>query len=106
MAHGAQVHVSELGTCVVVDGDALLLTPLRHSVVPPPMCAARARLPRPVAALAVSSGWGAAAAGWGEEAADERVAAVLSDGRLALLRCVEDDLWEETAEVRACASMP
>lgn len=30
---------------------------------------------------------------------DERIAAVLSDGRLAVLRCVEEDLWEETLQV-------
>jgi hypothetical protein len=31
---------------------------------------------------------------------DERVAALLSDGRLAVVRAVEKDLWEETLEVR------
>ncbi|KAF5832885.1 IKI3 family-domain-containing protein [Dunaliella salina] len=60
-----------------------------HSVVPPPMSAARAVLPSPVAALAVSSS---------TQAPDEAVAVAMSDGRLALLRSCEEDLWEETLE--------
>eukprot|EP00983_Pelagomonas_calceolata_P092099 1157626-Pelagomonas_calceolata.AAC.21 len=59
------------------------------------MSAARAVLPSSVAALAVSSSM---------QAADEAVAVAMSDGRLALLRSCEEDLWEETLEVRAvCA---
>jgi hypothetical protein len=34
-----------------------------------------------------------------EDEVGELAAALLSDGRLALLRCVEDDLWEETLQV-------
>ncbi|KAL4420046.1 hypothetical protein ABPG77_007485 [Micractinium sp. CCAP 211/92] len=82
-----QPTVSRRGTAVVVDGSTLLLTPLRHTVVPPPMCAAAAALPAPVSCLAVRD--------FGE---DEAIAAVLSDGSLALLSCVEEDLWEETLE--------
>jgi hypothetical protein len=69
----------------------------RHSLVPPPLCAARAALPAPPSAVALSSAVGGGASGG--ERGDERVAAVLSDGRLALLRCVEEDLWEETLQV-------
>ncbi|KAL4852847.1 Elongator complex protein 1 [Chlorella vulgaris] len=82
-----QADVSGRGTAVVVDGASLLLTPLRHTVVPPPMCAVTASLPAPVACLAIQDG---------EER--EAIAAVLSDGRLALLAAVEDDLWEESLE--------
>jgi hypothetical protein len=81
-------QVSAKGTAAVVDGPRLLLTPLRHSLVPPPMCAAAAELPAPVAALAL-----------GESGSCEALAALMSDGRLALLRAVEEDLWEETLEV-------
>ncbi len=50
---GWDVCCSVLGTAAVADGRALLLTPLRLGLVPPPMCAARALLPE--------VGWGA----WG-----------------------------------------
>jgi len=62
-------------------------------MVPPPMCTARAVLPAAVAGLAVTSS---------AQAEHEAVAAALSDGRIALLRSCEEDLWEETLEV--CAS--
>lgn len=83
------VTTSDRGTCVVVDGSHVLLTPLRHAMVPPPMCAARAVLPASVVAACVSSTC---------VREDEAVAAVTSDGRVALLRCVESDLWEETQQ--------
>lgn len=34
---------------------------------------------------------------------DEVVAALTSSGRLVLVRSVEEDLWQETLEVRVCA---
>jgi hypothetical protein len=80
--------VSAKGTAVVVDGRRLLMTPLRHALVPPPMCAAAAELPAPAVALAL-----------GDAGSCEALAALMSDGRLALLRSVEEDLWEETLEV-------
>lgn len=55
------------------------------------MCAVRCCLPDAAVAVAVTSS---------AVATDEQIVAVLADGRLALLRCVEDDLWEETLEVR------
>ncbi|KAG1673002.1 hypothetical protein FOA52_005932 [Chlamydomonas sp. UWO 241] len=81
--------VSDRGTAVVVDGDALLLTPLAHAKVPPPMCSARARLPAPAAAVAISSS---------HTCEDERIAVATADGALCLFLSVEDDLWEETLE--------
>jgi hypothetical protein len=56
------------------------------------MCAARVRLPAP--AVAAALGGSVASPGC------ELVAAAMSDGRLALIASVEDDLWEETLEVR------
>lgn len=79
--------MSARGTAIVVDGASLLLTPLRHTVVPPPLCAATAVLPAASACVAIRD--------CGE---GEAVAAVLSDGSIALLQSVEDDLWEETLE--------
>ncbi len=63
------------------------------------MSAARCPLPAAVVTLAISSSILStdSAAHCGLE--DERCAAVLSDGSLAVVRCVEEDLWEETAEV-------
>ena len=145
--------VSDFGTAAVVDGESLLLTPLRcgggeggggraweemgggggggelglrlvdsfsrpspypppslrpsrHICVPPPMCAVRLRLPAPAVAVALSGSGGVSAGGAGGEA----IAAALSDGRLAFACSVEDDLWEETLEVRdpspSCPSPP
>ena len=56
------------------------------------MCAVRCCLPDAAVAVAVTSS---------TATADEHIVAVLADGRLALLRCIEDDLWEETLEVGA-----
>ena len=36
---------SPWGTCMVVDGSSLLITPLRNTLVPPPMAAVRVTLP-------------------------------------------------------------
>ncbi|GIL71049.1 hypothetical protein Vretimale_4117 [Volvox reticuliferus] len=100
--------ISERGTAVVVDGQGLLLTPLRHGLVPPPMCAARVALPEAAVDVSIASlpapgdaftGLAAAsipAASW--EGQDEVVAALTSAGRLVLARSVEEDLWQETLE--------
>ena len=131
---GREATVSARGTAVVVDGAALLLTPLRHTVVPPPLCAVAAALPAPVTCLALRDCGecevGAAPAGSHVAftlasqcqhlpspcPATERhcllpppcptpccctaqaVAAVLSDGAIALLESVEEDLWEDSLE--------
>lgn len=44
--------VSSLGTVAVVDGTELQITPLRHTIVPPPLCAVTARFHSPVQCLA------------------------------------------------------
>ncbi|GBF99867.1 hypothetical protein Rsub_12507 [Raphidocelis subcapitata] len=81
--------VSARGTAAVVDGCDVLLTPFSRSNAPPPLCAARARFPRPVAALAFLDDDGAGC---------EALAVITSDGRLGLARAVEADCWEETVE--------
>ncbi|PNG99531.1 hypothetical protein TSOC_014688, partial [Tetrabaena socialis] len=88
--------VSERGTAVVVDGRRLLLTPLRHGLLPPPMCAAYVELPEAAVDVCISALPAAGASS--PEEADEVVAVLTSSGRLALARSVEEDLWEETAE--------
>ena len=56
--HDAQMHLSQQpavscrGTAAVIDGDKLLLTPLRHVVIPPPLAAVTARTSAPVDRLA------------------------------------------------------
>ena len=42
---GLAACVSNRGTAAVIDGARILVTPLRTSVVPPPMCAAQLNLP-------------------------------------------------------------
>lgn len=78
---------SALGTVAVVDGNSVLLTPLRLTIVPPPMSAVAVALPAPAVAVALR-----------QHSEDEALAAVLSDGRIAVVECCEDDLWEETLE--------
>lgn len=53
------------------------------------MSAVKAAFSRPIVCTAI-----------GEGSSGELAAAALSDGRLGFLRCVEEDLWEETLEVR------
>ena len=50
------IDVSELGTAAVVDGCQLLITPLRHMVVPPPLCAVTADFGSPIQSLAFLNG--------------------------------------------------
>ena len=88
-----QSCVSELGTAVVVDGSLLKVTPLRLTVVPPPMCVVQARLPAPAAAVAVLDADACDSGGC------EAIAAITAEGQLLVFRNVEDDLWEETFEV-------
>lgn len=82
----AAADVSDRGTAAVADGAAALLTPFRHAVVPPPLCAARVTVPSPVRAIA-----------WGEACGCECLALVHATG-VCVARSVEEDLWEETAE--------
>lgn len=80
---------SALGTAAVVDGAAVLLTPLRESIVPPPLCAAAVALPAPPLAIALRSH---------STTEREALAAVLSNGSVAVVESVEEDLWEESLE--------
>ena len=48
--------MSELGTAAVIDGCHLLITPLRHVVVPPPLCAVTADFDSPIQSLAFLNG--------------------------------------------------
>lgn len=63
----------------------------RHGVVPPPLCAVCAGCSRPVNHVAILDA---------DDEGCEVVAVVLSNGHLGLIRSVEEDLWEETLEVR------
>ncbi|KAG2485392.1 hypothetical protein HYH03_015878 [Edaphochlamys debaryana] len=101
---GWDVASSARGTAAVVDGCRVLLTPLRHGLVPPPMCAAAVELPE--AAVDVSVGaLPAPEEGEGEEE-DEVVAVLTAGGRLALARSVEEDLWQETLEDQQALEAP
>ncbi|KAI8469194.1 MAG: IKI3 family-domain-containing protein [Monoraphidium minutum] len=81
--------VSARGTAAVIDGCDVLLTPFSRSTAPPPSCAARVRLPRPVCGVAFLDDDGSGA---------EALAALLPCGRLAFARAVDGDQWEETLE--------
>ena len=79
---------SDVGTCAVIDGDVLMLTPMFRTPVPPPLCAARAIFDAPIVAAAFSPFSGDV----------ERVAALLSTGALALVSSVASTDWERTAD--------
>lgn len=82
--------VSDRGTCAVVDGDAVALTPMFRAPIPPPMCAARAIFAAPVVSCAFRP---ASASEDGE-----RVVALLSTGELAQCTSVSGADWERTAD--------
>jgi elongator complex protein 1 len=84
--------VSPRGTAAVIDASQLLVTPLQHAVVPPPMAAAR-----------IACGAAVTAVAWGNLQGCETLAAVTTDGDIAVSVAVESDLWEETAEEAAAA---
>ena len=79
--------VSALGTAAVVDGSTVLLTPLRQCIVPPPLSAVAVQCQAPVVAVALR-----------DCSEDEALAVVLSDGSIAVVQSVEEDLWEESLE--------
>ena len=82
--------VSDRGTCAVVDGEAIALTPMFRAPIPPPMCAARAIFAAPVVACAFRP------ASTREDG--ERVVALLSTGELAQCTSVSGADWERTAD--------
>ena len=86
----SDVCASHRGSAAVIDGSDVLITPLQHAIVPPPMAAARVRCSSTVIATA-----------WGEFQGCETLATVAADGTLSVAVAVEQDLWEETAEEAA-----
>lgn len=80
--------VSGSGTAAVIDGCKLLMTPLRRGLVPPPMCAVAAVAAAPINDVTICDMRGF-----------EEVAALQSDGRLAVARSMCMDLWEKTLQV-------
>ena len=76
--------VSAYGTVGVIDGNSVLITPMRRCAVPPPLCAVKLVCGRPIACMLFS------------RVADgrERVGALLDDGRLEVATCLETDDWE------------
>jgi hypothetical protein len=79
--------VSSRGSVAVIDGPLLAVTPLQHTVIPPPFAAAR-----------LAAGSAVVAAAWGEREGCEVVAAVTVTGELRVSVAVEEDFWEETVE--------
>lgn len=75
---------SMLGTAAVVDGNRVRITPLRHAVIPPPMCAVTAMYSGTVMCCSFLN-----------SSEKEVLAAVLCDGSVALVSCDEEDYWDE-----------
>ncbi|BDA44195.1 Elongator complex protein 1 [Coccomyxa sp. Obi] len=92
VSFGVQHYTSERGTVAVIDGSKLLVTPLRLAVVPPPLSAAVLLAPSPISCLAIR-----------DTTEPEAIAMFLSDGRLAVVHCLEEDDWEATIESVAAA---
>ncbi|CAK0773220.1 hypothetical protein CVIRNUC_004042 [Coccomyxa viridis] len=86
---------SQNGTAAVVDGSKLLVTPLRTSAVPPPLCAVVLEASAPILCIGHRQG-----------APSEAIAVVLSDGSLAVAECLEEDDWECAAEASEPSNMP
>jgi len=86
-----ETTTSDVGTCAVIDGDALMLTPMFRTPVPPPMCAARAIFDAPIVAAAFQP----------YDGERETVAVLLSTGALAFVTSVASTDWERTADVFA-----
>ncbi|EIE25950.1 IKI3-domain-containing protein [Coccomyxa subellipsoidea C-169] len=91
----AHTCVSERGTAAVIDGAKVLITPLGLAVVPPPLSAVVLLAPAPASCVAIRDFTGA-----------EAIAMVLSDGRLAVISCLEEDDWEVTVETLAASGKP
>jgi elongator complex protein 1 len=88
-----ETTVSDCGTCAVVDGDALLITPMFRTPVPPPLCAAKIVFDAPVVAAAFRPHRRSGAA--------ETIAALLSTGEIATATSAAGTDWERTADAFA-----
>ncbi|KAK9915662.1 hypothetical protein WJX75_002381 [Coccomyxa subellipsoidea] len=95
VSFGVQNCISDRGTAAVIDGAKLLVTPLRLAIVPPPLSAVTLLAPAPVSCVAIR-----------DFTDSEAIAMVLSDGRLAMISCLEEDDWEATVETLAAAHQP
>ena len=88
-----ETTVSDCGTCAVVDGDALLITPMFRTPVPPPLCAAKIVFDAPVVAAAFKPHRRSGDA--------ETIAALLSTGEIATATSTAGTDWEHTADAFA-----
>lgn len=88
-----ETTVSDCGTCAVVDGDALLITPMFRTPIPPPLCAAKIVFDAPVVAAAFKPHRRSGDA--------ETIAALLSTGEIATATSAVGTDWEHTADAFA-----
>jgi len=84
-----ETTVSDRGTCAVIDGDCLMLTPMFRTPVPPPMCAAKVVFSAPVIAAAFQPA---------RASRNETVVALLSTGELAYATSDSGTDWALTAD--------
>ena len=84
-----ETTVSDRGTCAVIDGDCLMLTPMFRTPVPPPMCAAKVVFSAPVIAAAFQPA---------RASRNETVVALLSTGELAYATSDSGTDWVLTAD--------
>ncbi|XP_020621181.1 elongator complex protein 1-like isoform X1 [Orbicella faveolata] len=83
--HSEGISESNMSTVAVIDGAKLLLTPMKHMVVPPPMSAYAVELPSPASCVSFSP-----APCCGD------IAVLLSSGRIALFKLLaENGIKEE-----------
>ncbi|CAL5218701.1 g412 [Coccomyxa viridis] len=90
-----QSSASERGTAAVVDGNRLLVTPLRIAAVPPPLSAVVLEAQAPIVCIGHRHG-----------GSSEAIAVALSDGGLAVAECPEEDDWESAAEGPELDNLP
>ena len=76
-------NVSSQGTMGVVDGASILVTPMRHCIMPPPLCALEVVCKAPVIAISFRI-----------IETCEAIAALLLDGSIAVVKCDNGDDWE------------
>ena len=84
-----ETTTSDRGTCAVIDGDVVMLTPMFRTPMPPPLCAAKAVFSAPVVAAAFQPSY-----------ADrgERVVALCSTGSIESVECEHGTDWERAAD--------
>ena len=75
------------GTVAVFDGSLIGITPLRHTMMPPPLCA-----------LNIDCGMPVVSASFCSMGMQESIAALLSDGSVAVVVCEDEDNWESMIE--------